>query len=157
MAYVLAAVLFLASCGKEEQPKDGLVPMETAKGYEHTAKLETEPVVNEPPTPTPEDTNTPPNTGDLTPTPTPGEPEAEDIVYVAVSVLNLRTAPSLESEVVVQAKYGDSFVRIEKGTEWDKLLYNDQEVYAFAQYLSDKKIGANNSISGAVMADAKKK
>ena len=83
----------------------------------------------------------------------------EDIVYVAVSLLNLRTEPSLESEVVVQAKYGDSFVRLEKGTEgWDKLLYNDQEVYAFAQYLSDKKIaGANDSLSSAVVADAKKK
>lgn|GEM_PF-5522834 len=161
MAYVLAAVLFLASCGKDEPPKDGLVPMETAKGYEHTAKIETEPVGEELPTPTPNDTNTPPGTGDsqLTPTPTPIESESEDIVYVAVSVLNLRTAPSLESEVVVQAKYGDSFVRIEKGTEgWDKLLYNGQEVYAFAEYLSEKKIaGTNNSLSGTVVADAKKK
>lgn len=159
IVYVLVAVLFLASCGKKEQPKDGLVPMETAKGYEHTAKLETEPVVDEPPTPTPEDTSMPPSAGDSTPIPTPGEPEVEDIVYVAVSVLNLRTEPSLESEVVVQAKYGDSFVRLEKGTEgWDKLLYNDQEVYAFAQYLSDKKIaGANDSLSSAVVADAKKK
>lgn len=158
MVYVLAAVLFLASCGKKEQPKDGLVPMETAKGYEHTAKLETEPVVDEQPTPTPEDTNTPPSTDDLTPIPIPGEPELEDIVYVAVSVLNLRTAPSLESEVVAKAKYGDSFVRLEKGTEWDKLLYNDQEVYAFAKYLSDKKsAGVNDSLSSAVVADAKKK
>lgn len=158
----LAAMLLFISCGKAEPESDGLVPMETAKGYEHVAKVE-----SAEPTPSPgvqgpdgnqpqgsegePDVTTPPDT--VTPEP------SQDIVYVAVSKLNLRSAPSLESEVIVQVKYGESFVRIEKGTEgWDKLLYNDQEVYAYAEFLSEKKVAdGRDMFSGAVMAEAKKK
>ena len=158
----LAAMLLFVSCGKAEPESDGLVPMETAKGYEHVAKVESagptpSPGVQEPDGNQPQgsegepDVTTPPDT--VTPEP------SQDIVYVAVSKLNLRSAPSLESEVIVQVKYGESFVRIEKGTEgWDKLLYNDQEVYAYAEFLSEKKVAdGRDMFSGAVMAEAKKK
>lgn len=111
----LAVMLLFTSCGKAEPEGDGLVPMETAKGYEHVAKVESaeptpspgvqEPDGNQPPgTEGEPDVTTPPDT--VTPEP------SQDIVYVAVSKLNLRSAPSLESEVIVQVKYGESFVRI---------------------------------------------
>lgn len=163
MACALAAALLFASCGKEEGQSDGLVSMETAKGYEHIAKLESTPVQNgegQTPPDSQGGTTVPENTVTPVATPSPDvTSEPEDIVYVAVSKLNLRAAPSLESEVIAQAKYGDSFVRMEKGTEgWDKLLYNGQEVYAFAEYLSDKKVaGVKNMLADAVVADAKKK
>lgn len=155
----------LVSCGRKEPQKDGLVPIETAKSYEHVAKTEST-------QPTPDGGVTPiPGTpgGDVTgtvtpavtaPTQAPGDvADGEDIVYVAVSKLNLRAEPSLESEVIAQAKYGDAFVRTEKGTQgWDKLLYDGREVYAFADYLSDQKVsGAGGGIPGQLAADVKKK
>ena len=170
VACAIVLTLLFTACGKKEPQSDGLVPMETAKSYEHVAKAE-----NTEPTPDIGDgqgqgaqgsdvggsVTPPPVTGapQDTVTPAPDDGTGEDIVYVAVSKLNLRAEPSLESEVIAQAKYGDSFVRTEKGTEgWDKLLYNGQEVYAFAEYLSDKKVaGMKNSIHGQLAADAKKK
>lgn len=173
VAYAIAFALLFTSCGKKEPQSDGLVPMETVKSYEHVVRAEnTEPSpgvgdgqtdpgpngndVGNTGTATPPVTGTPQDT--VTPKPDDGT-QGEDIVYVAVSKLNLRTEPSLESEVVAQAKYGDSFVRTEKGTQgWDKLLYNGQEVYAYAKYLSEQKIaGVKNTISGQLAADAKKK
>lgn len=163
---LLLAVCELAACGQNEQQKDGLVPMETAKSYEHVAKAE-----DREPTPSvgggipdPGTPSTPDVTGTVTPaatvTPKPDDAAGdEDIVYVAVSKLNLRAEPSLESEIVGQAKYGDAFVRTEKGTQgWDKLIYNGQEVYAYAEYLSEQKVaGMKDSISVQYAADAKKK
>ncbi|MDE7325366.1 MAG: SH3 domain-containing protein [Lachnospiraceae bacterium] len=158
----LSAMLLLASCGKTEPESDGLVPLETVKGYEHVAKAE-----NVDPQPSQEPQNPgsdgQPNvtvTPDATPPPDAVTPEpSQDIVYVAVSKLNLRSAPSLDSDVIAQVKYGESFVRTEKGTEgWDKLLYNGQEVYAFAKFLSEKKVaGGKDTLSGAIVAEAKKK
>lgn len=158
--------LFLAACGTKKQTSDGLVSMETAKGYEHVVKAE-----YEEPTTTPGGDNLPGQdgtTGDGSTAniPTPGgdagqntgdDNQSEDIVYVAVSKLNLRSAPSLESEIIAQVKYGEAFVRLEKGTDgWDKLLYNGQEVYAYAEYLTAEKI-AGSGIAGQLLADAKKK
>ncbi|MDE6875222.1 MAG: SH3 domain-containing protein [Lachnospiraceae bacterium] len=155
----------LVSCGRKPPESDGLVPIETAKSYEHVAKTES----TQPPPPDGGGTTPVPGTpdgdpvGTVTPTaplPTPGDVTAgEDIVYVAVSKLNLRAEPSLESEVIAQAKYGDAFVRTEKGSEgWDKLLYDGREVYAFAEFLSDQKVsGAGGGIAGQLAADVKKK
>lgn len=155
-----------AACGKKEPERDGLVPMETAKSYEHVAKVEsTEPPPKDGGVQT--DPGGPGNDPNATatvmpPSPTPAQPDGgsgnEDIVYVAVSILNLRVEPSTDSEVVAQAKYGDAFVRTEKGTEgWDKLLYDGREVYAFAQYLTDKKISGTGGFPGQLAADVKKK
>lgn len=160
--------LCLAACGEKKQQSDGLVSMETAKSYEHVVKTE-----NEEPTPVPDGDDAQGQTGSTgdtgtenTPTPggnagqnTDAGNQSEDIVYVAVSKLNLRSAPSLEAEIVAQVKYGEAFVRIEKGTDgWDKLLYNGQEVYAYAEYLTGEKItGIGNGIAGQLIVDAKKK
>lgn len=173
-AFARAMVLILlfttsgsfVACGKKEPERDGLVPMETAKSYEHVAKVE-----SGGPAPDSGGTQTDPGgqEGDpaatatvVPPSPTPVEPgggsENEDIVYVAVSKLNLRAEPSLDAEVIAQAKYGDAFVRTEKGTQgWDKLLYEGREVYAFAEYLTDKKIAGADGFSGQFVADVKKK
>lgn len=147
----------LAACGKKEPEPDGLVSIETAKSYEHVAKVES---------------SGPPNGGVQTdpggpgvtativpPSPTPAGPDGEeDIVYVAVSKLNLRAEPSTDSEVVAQAKYGDAFVRTEKGEQgWDKLLYDGREVYAFAEYLTDEKITGTSGFPAQMAANVKKK
>lgn len=157
--------LLLAACGAKKQPETGLVSLETAKSYEHVVKIE-----NTEPTPVPEgndtqeptgaeDENAGNTTGGGSGQNTDGVTESDDIVYVAVSKLNLRSEPSTESEIIAQAKYGDSFVRLEKGTDgWDKLLYNGQEVYAYAEYLTGEKItGTGSGIAEQYIADAKKK
>lgn len=84
--------------------------------------------------------------------------ETGDRVYVAVSKLNLRTGPSTDTEVVVQVKYGDSFIRVAKGTDgWDQLMYEDRIVYAYSEYLTTEKIiGADSGNLSALAADSKK-
>ncbi len=162
-AGMLAAVMLLAAaCGKDAQKPDGLVSMDAVKGYEHTARVEEEPEPTEPgnvPTP-------PVPTGAGQPGPGVGDHAEEDgyettndTVYVAVSKLNLRTQPSTDSEVVSQAVYGDSFTRLAKGSgEWDKLEYNGQVVYAFAEYLTTREIKKQTGTGlEQFVADAKKK
>ncbi len=55
--------------------------------------------------------------------------------------------------------YGDSFTRLAKGSgEWDKLEYNGQVVYAFAEYLTTREIKKQTGTGlEQFVADAKKK
>ena len=57
------------------------------------------------------------------------------------------------------ASAGDSFTRLAKGSgEWDKLEYNGQVVYAFAEYLTTREIKKQTGTGlEQFVADAKKK
>ena len=156
-ACILAMMVMLASCGKSEPEIDGIVAIDAVKNYEHKTRVEVA-------QPTP-DVDPPQPTGSTEPTPTGTLPvdddfeETNDTVYVAVSTLNLRKGPSTDTEIVAKAVYGDSFTRVAKGKNgWDKLLYEEQEVYAFADYLSEKEIKKQSAtgLSGLI-ADSKKK
>ncbi len=163
--------MVLTACGKKEEAPEKGISVEAVKQIEHQVNVETEPVnVPDSGADNDEnmsDSGTgeaiTPNTGNSSDTGTTGNDsmntggttgntgvsdvkdgeyeETNDTVYVAVSKINLRTAPSLDSEVVGKAKYGDSFIRLAKGSNgWDKLLYDGQVVYAYAEYLTDKRL-----------------
>lgn len=164
---MLILIFLLTACGKSDSSSDktGLVSIETVKGYEHTVRKETEPV-NEP------DTGNEPNgDGSGQEGQKPDEPavpdikdeeyeETNDTVYVIVSKLNLRSGPSTDSDIVGKAVYGDSFTRLARGKNgWDRILYEGQVVYAYAEYLSTENITGkgNETEMSTLLADAKKK
>lgn len=155
-ACIFAVMVMLTSCGKSEPENNGIVAIDVVKNYEHKTRVEVAeptPDVNIPPDPTkePTPTGTLPADNDFE--------ETNDTVYVAVSTLNLRKGPSTDTEIVAKAVYGDSFTRVAKGKNgWDKLLYEGQEVYAFADYLSVKEMKKQSAtgLSGLI-ADSKKK
>ncbi len=166
---MLLLCLVLTACGKQEETPEKGISIEAVKQVEHQVNIETEPV--QPPDTGNEDgtgadsgnidngDTGSPGTGDTASSGNHEETggsegntgasdikdgeyeETNDTVYVAVSKINLRTAPSLDSDVIGKAKYGDSFTRLAKGSNgWDKLLYDGQVVYAYAEYLTDKKL-----------------
>lgn len=152
----------LTACGTSAAEDSGLISMETAVKQSHTV------MEDKAPEPTAIPTAIPNTGGDPTGEPqTPAVPdrkdgefeETNDTVYVAVSKLNLRSLPSTDSEVVGTAVYGDSFTRIAKGTNsWDRLLYEGQVVYAYADYLTtDTLTGRRDDVTVESMtADVKK-
>lgn len=166
-AILLLSLLFsLAACGDAPSGKgSGLVSPEALKNYEHGVRQETEPTGPDqgndiPQNPTPSAAANPPASGTPVPVaPEEGYEETNDTVYVAVSKLNLRAAPSTDSDIVGRAVYGDSFTRVAKGKNgWDKLLFEGQVVYAFAEYLTTESTTGNEAGTdmGTLMADAKK-
>ena len=64
--------------------------------------------------------------------------EADKVVYCTADSVNLRAAPSLDSEVLRRAEKGEEFVRIEGGDgEWDRIRDADGNLYyAASRYLS---------------------
>ena len=184
---MLVLVLLLTACGKEEKQEEQ-VSMETAKQIEHQVKVETEVNIPQSPVgdTTGEDgeqsgqsgsveggqTGEADNTGEIGNTggtegsgstgisdaKDGGFEETNDTVYVAASVMNLRSGPSTDTEVVGKAVYGDSFTRLAKGSNgWDKLLYEGQVVYGYAEFLTTKKLTTEKPYNQQeLLADAKK-
>lgn len=162
---LLGLVLLLTACKDSPSPAEnsGLTPLETIKNYEHTVRRETaadksQGVEDGTPSAAP----VPDNINPVRPTgmaPEDGYEETNDTVYVIATKVNLRSGPSTDTDVISQAVYGDSFTRLAKGSNgWDKLLYNDQIVYAFAEYLSTEDTagrGAGTDM-GTLAADLKK-
>ncbi len=140
---MLAAVLLLAACGEsagESAPQT--VDMNVIKTYEHKVVPETE--ADEPgdtvDTPDAEQGGGQPQTqpGSDIADDMDGFTKTNDVVVVAVSKLNLRSGPSTDTEIIALVKFGDTFTRLAKGDNgWDMLLYGDQIVYAFAEYLAE--------------------
>ena len=185
---MLLLLLALTSCGKQkEDEQSGHVSEETVKQIEHQVKEETEPVAtpgvtgenesdaltgNPTGTASTENGSTQDGQNENTETGSGSEnsgisdakdgefEETNDTVYVIASKVNLRSGPSTEDEIVGKAVYGDSFTRLAKGNKgWDKLLYEGQVVYAYAEFLSTEKVVSikEQMTVKELLAEAKKK
>lgn len=151
---ILTAACLFAGCGAQASEKgEPVLSDEVLKSYEHK-------VTPEPEGKPENDQNGQGTNKDGSQISRPEIPEGyartEDVVEVDASKLNLRAAPSLEAEVIAQAKRGDTFTRIAKGNDgWDLLMYGERYVYAYAQYLKKTELSQNASL-GQYVADVKK-
>lgn len=160
--FVLAGVfiLTLSSCSQDNIDAPGNI-----SEYEHQVATATAaPTTTLTPTEVPDDVTQIPEVDN---TKAPVETEVggyiftavNDMVYVSVSKLNIRTEPSKDASVVFTAKSGDQFTRTGTGNgEWDQLVYQGETVYGYAPYLtkvegSDKAFHSpeENNVSGIAL------
>ena len=59
--------------------------------------------------------------------------DREDLVYARAKV-NVRTQPTLESKVVGVLEFGQAITRIATNGSWNKIIYNDRELYVSATF-----------------------
>ena len=94
-------------------------------------EAETEPPATEEP-------NTDPTFATEVPTESPVETfvEVDETVY-AISSVNVRSGPSTEDTIVGSLRYGESVQRTGIGNKgWSRVIYNGEEAYVYASYLS---------------------
>ncbi len=68
----------------------------------------------------------------------PAQPEASNAAsqaLVNVPILNVRSLPSTESEIVGKLSYGTLVDVVEPGSDWTKIRYNNQEAYIATAYI----------------------
>lgn len=63
----------------------------------------------------------------------------EETVYVDATSLNLRTSPSMDAETSVRVERGAALRRTGRSEEWSRVIYEEKEYYAAAQYLTTEK------------------
>lgn len=62
---------------------------------------------------------------------------AEESWVMAVSGVNVRTAPDKNSEVVGTLSEGEKVKKLGEEGSWTKIEYNGSECYVFSEYLTD--------------------
>lgn len=72
--------------------------------------------------------------------------EVNETVYATTNV-NIRTAPSVDSESVGKLNKNKSVNRIASSNEWSKVLYNDKECYIASEYLTTEEPDLSNDFA----------
>ena len=106
-------------------------PTEETQAPTTPTEAVTEPPVTEEP-------NTDPTFATEVPTESPVETfvEVDETVY-AISSVNVRSGPSTDDMIVGSLSYGESVQRTGIGNKgWSRVLYNGEEAYVYASYLS---------------------
>ena len=107
------------------------VPTEETQAATTPAETATEPPVTEAP-------NTEPTFATEVPTESPVETfeDVDEIVY-AISTVNVRSGPSTDDTILGSLSYGESVQRTGVGSKgWSRVIYNGEEAYVYASYLS---------------------
>jgi N-acetylmuramoyl-L-alanine amidase len=69
--------------------------------------------------------------------------DVSEVVY-ATATVNIRTAPSIESEIIGKLIKNKSIDRVGVSDEWSKVTYQDQECYISSQYLTNEEPDLSN-------------
>lgn len=72
--------------------------------------------------------------------------EVNETVY-ATSNVNIRTAPSKDSESLGKLNKNKSLERVGTSAQWSKVLFNDQECYISSEYLTSEEPDLSNDFA----------
>ena len=68
-----------------------------------------------------------------------------ETVYVIVDgTLNLRAAPSVQSDSIASLTFGKQLQRIAVGESWSKVIYEGKEGYVFSEYITTDNLDTSN-------------